>query len=227
MAIGMVVIVLVVVGLVFYFSQRNFKKRCNIHRRRWLESDINIGNHDGQIYDTSVSLEECQSQPIDLYQDDFPPSYETVVQQSRNSLKRNDHSSENNFDELERDSPKCQSNCCEEFPALLHASQPINHSISTISGEHSSLIGREDLASSSSHEVERTIRRNYSKDESKANIRRMCDTQIESALEMQTEERLEIVPTKTAECQNEIASLDASGLPSYDTALKIQACGNM
>lgn len=39
-----------IVGFVFYCSQRNFKKRSNIHRRRWLESDANIENYiDGQV----------------------------------------------------------------------------------------------------------------------------------------------------------------------------------
>lgn len=44
---------MIIVGLVFYFSQRNFKKRSNVHRRRWLESDANIENYsDGQVIPT-------------------------------------------------------------------------------------------------------------------------------------------------------------------------------
>lgn len=39
-----------IIGLIFYCSRRNFKKRSNVHRRRWLESDANIESYsDGQV----------------------------------------------------------------------------------------------------------------------------------------------------------------------------------
>lgn len=52
---GVVVAVVTIVGLVLYFSQRNFKRRSNVHRRRWLESDLTIDNYsDGMVYTKNI-----------------------------------------------------------------------------------------------------------------------------------------------------------------------------
>lgn len=258
-----------IVGLVFYFSQRNFKKRSNVHRRRWLDSDINIDNYnDGQVctkiiyilhpanlrkinfpqmYDTNSTLEECQSQPIDLDQDDCPPPYESVVHQSKLSLKKVaqnfakcSRNYKNTLDASDRNSSKWQwtyhdelqhnTNSMRNSDPLI-ASQSLN-CISTISNENSLLIENRRTASTSSPEEDRpnrdeecTIRGKCFKDDFKVDIHR-----LQNALLVETErqdEKLEIVPTKTVGCENEFALLDASGLPSYDTALKIQECGNM
>lgn len=247
-----------------YFSQRNFKRR-NIHRRRWLESDITIDNYSDsqvyiknyfslhptelrkkkfpQIYDANITSEECQSQPIDLNQNDCPPTYETVVQQSIMSLKRKglnyanrSKHNKNNFDGLGKYSPNC-----EEFKHntdSIRNSEPLisstsSNCISTISTENSSLIDNRRLASTSSPEAdgrnaseECTLGGKNLKDEFKLDSLRNVQL-VKAGAKNQTYEKLDIVPRKTVECENEIALLDASGLPSYDTALKIQECGNI
>lgn len=113
----------------------------------------------------------------------------------------------------------------------LIASQSLN-CISTISNENSSLIENRHRASTSDEDRckndEFTVRRKCLKDDVKVDVHGLQNARfVGTDVEVEENEKPDIVQTETVGCENEIAVLDASGLPSYDTALKIQECGNM
>lgn len=193
------------------------------------------------------ALDEYQHQPIDLDQD-CPPPYDSVVQQSRiSSNKKSRNSTKNyqkdktNLDEMAKSLAKSQSNVRGEFQdnnnsvkntsePLIQSCEPI--SIDAINSEISSLIENGEIASSSSSDRYRfykdgecTISRKVYNDDLTVDVH---NTQlVKTEDEKQTDEQLNINSMKKVEYKNEFVSLDASGLPSYDTALKIQKCGNM
>ncbi|XP_037049922.1 uncharacterized protein LOC119084169 isoform X2 [Bradysia coprophila] len=257
--LGIVLIVILVVGLVFYLSHRNSKKRGN--RRRWMQSDVNIDNcNDGQIYDTTIddrqpnesiahrrrwprndsddhqiidpTFEERHPRTIDLDQDDCPPSYESLVQQKKRKRPRN---SKCNAKGLDRILPKCHNTNNEE--TLLSTQSPSY--ISIICNENSSLIENQQSAASTSssdnaafNDTDKvcTERENCLNNDFKVNNHKLQKKQLARRTvdgETETSEKPTTIPTKTVRCANGIAVLDASGLPTYDTALKIQECGNM
>lgn len=145
-----------------------------------------------------------------------------------------------------RNSPQCQSNSRDEFQQYcigtisIRNSEPLITSqsldcIFTRSNENSSLIEHRHLASASPRDEDScngddvcTKRRKCLKDDLKVDVNRLQNSQfVRTDGENETNVKFDIVPMKPMEYQNEIALLDASGLPSYDTALKIQECGNM
>lgn len=181
-------------------------------------------------------------------QDDCPPPYDSVVQQPRISLKRNNQKSikhcQNNLDSLNKHLPELQSNYRDESQnsinndkstsePLMPSREPLNNDASI--NEISSLIDNGHSASSSSPNRERcyrdeeyTIREMCLNDKLKVEVHGSKTLQLLSTeVGTETDEKLKINPTKTVGCKNEFVLLDASGLPSYDTALQIQECGNM
>lgn len=171
-------------------------------------------------------------------QDDCPPPYHSVVQEikissnknGRNSAAKNYDKHKNNLDGMEKCLSERQSNVSDEntVKTSLIPSFTAN-CIDETSNEISSLIESELLASSSSphrhgcyRNEECTIRRKGMKDEFKVDVQDLQSSQL-----LRTEETGDNIDSTSAmECNNEYSLLDASGLPSYDTALKIQECGN-
>ncbi len=110
---------------------------------------------------------------------------------------------------------------------LISAHQPLN-SISTIYSEDSSLIDNRHSASTSTTEEEGNRLGNCVKDNSQMDYQEVRKSHLVGTDGgKETNEKLDIVPITIVGHGNEIALLDASGLPTYDTALKIQECGNM
>lgn len=184
-------------------------------------------------------MEDCQSVAFD--QDDCPPPYESVVSQSTDSLKKKHRNPVKHSHNL----PKCQPNCCDEFQhstVSITNTEPlisaqILNCISTGINENSSLIENRQLASTSSRNDENscieddecTMRRKNVKENFKVDVSRSSNSKqlVNGIGENETNDKRDIVPKKPVEYENEIAILDPSGLPSYDTALQIEECGNM
>lgn len=166
-------------------------------------------------------------QTIELARDECPPSYESVVREKSRKRSRN---SNRHAKQLDRNSPKRHHTGNEE--ALL-STQPLTY-ISTICNENSSLIENQQLASTSSSDNatcndegkvcmmrENRLNNDFKEDGLQKVVSATTTTTIgESEINGKQ-------PTKTVRCENGFAVLDASGLPTYDTALKIQECGNI
>lgn len=146
---------------------------------------------------------------------------------SQNSIKH-----QNNLVESNKHLPKLQSNNVNSYKStsdpLMPLREPPCNDVSN--NEISSLIENVHLASSSSPDRDvcygDSVRRKRLNDEVDVHgLRNSQFQRTEGGTE--TDEKLNIDPTISVGCKNEFALLDASGLPSYDTALKIQECGSI
>lgn len=166
------------------------------------------------------TLDERHSQTIRLAQDDCPPSYESVIQQKK---RKRSGTTKNNAKRLDRILPKCHNANNEEEPL-----SPVH--ISIICNEHSSLIENQQAASTSSDVTysDKICSLGANCFNEDVNSHKLQQVVLGKAVgEMETTGKRPVIPTETVKSGIGIAVLDASGLPTYDTALKIQECGNM